>query len=128
MVNRRMGATTAECNSTQKRTAVAEFPRAVRNPNDAYRQVLFFQAAGTPVMKRKEVADIVLAGNRTVSSRNVLLHMRLQLITFNEKGNLSGLLVVAVTSSIIKLALKETFLTTARRVDPAIIDGTGDKM
>lgn len=53
--------------------------------------------------------------------------MRLQRLAYNEKGNLTRLLGVAVTTSIIIPAMKEVILVTARRIDQTIIDVTRDQ-
>lgn len=53
--------------------------------------------------------------------------MRLQRITYNEKGNLSGLLRTMATSRILLPAMRKVILTAARMVDPDIIDVTGDQ-
>lgn len=74
-----------------------------------------------------EAADIVLAVNMTFSTRKTPSHIRLQWLAYDEKGNLSGLQGVVVTSGIKLAAIKETILMTARRVDSTIIDVIGDQ-
>lgn len=79
-------------------------------------------------MEQEEAADIVLEENTILLTRKLHSHVRLQRLEYNEKGNLSGLLGVVVTSGMIFPAMKEAIVTTARKIDPAIVDVTGDQM
>lgn len=63
----------------------------------------------------------------TLSTRKVPLHVRLQRLVYNEKGNMNGLLGAAATRCMILQAMKENNLMTARRIDPTIIHLIGNE-
>lgn len=127
MVNRQIGKTSVGRGSAQKRTKAAEFPEPIRNHTNADRRITISRVARISAMRRKEAANIILVVNLTPSFKKVPSNIRLHQMTYNEKGNLNRLLGVAATSSMVLPALKESILTTVRRVNPAIIDVIGDQ-
>lgn len=70
---------------------------------------------------------IVLAINTALSTLKVSSHVRLQPLTYNKNGNLSGLLGITATSIILLLTLRAVILTAARGIDSAMIDITEDQ-
>lgn len=82
----------------------------VRNPTEADSRIPFPQTIEIQAMGRREAADIVPTVNQTLAAGNVPLLVRLQRLTHNEDRNLSGLLRVAATSSMILPAIMEVIL------------------
>lgn len=126
-VNKQIRTTIVERELAKRRIVVAEFPGLVRNATNVERWMLFPRTTGTPAMRGKKVAYIVLTMNTTLSTRKVPSHVRLQRLAYNEKEKRCRLMGVAVTSRMILPALKEDTLMTGRRIDSAIINITGNQ-
>lgn len=76
---------------------------------------------------RAEASNLVLAVNIALSAKKVPLHVQLQRMIYNEKGNLSELLGATATSEMLLSAMQEVLLSAARRIDLNIINATGDQ-
>lgn len=68
-----------------------------------------------------------MAVNIALVSRKVPTHARLQWLSYNERGNLSGLMGTAATTNMILPRLKETVMRAARNIHLAVIDLIGDQ-
>lgn len=73
------------------------------------------------------MADVVLAVNMTIMTKKVLTHVQLQRMTYNENGNLSGLLGTTATSGMLLPTMTDVILSAARRINPNIIDATSNQ-
>lgn len=110
----------------QERRAAAEFPGLVKPPTETNRRILLCQKAGSPAKSRGEAADIVLAINIAHNAKKVPMHLRLQCMTYDEKGNLSGILEITETSGMVRPTMSKVILMAPRRVNLNIINATRD--
>lgn len=83
--------TTIGQGKTQERTGAAEFSATIRNPTDTIR-IVFSQSTTTPALVQREAGDLVNAVNIALAFRKVPTHVKLQRLSYNENGNLSGLM------------------------------------
>lgn len=97
------------------------------NPTETDRRIIFSESATMSALRRREAGDIVYAVNVALASRKVLTHARIHRLSYNEKGNQSGLMGKPGTTSMILPILRETVMKMARNADIAIIDVTGDQ-
>lgn len=72
-------------------------------------------------------ADIALEVNKDLAATRVLAYIRIQRLPYNKKGNLSGLMGMTATSSMILPPHRELLLQVARKFDLNIIDVTGNQ-
>lgn len=98
MVNQKMRTTTVERGTVQERTTAAEFSGPVKAPTEVDRRILLLQKAGAAAGSRRVEADVVLAVNTALTATKILIHVQLQQMAYNEKGNLRGLLGTTATS------------------------------
>lgn len=85
----------------QERTEAAEFPVPIRNRTKTDKRITFSRRAAMLALGRRETGEIIYVVNVALAFRKVLTHARLQRLFYNKKGNLSGLIGVAVTTKMI---------------------------
>lgn len=98
-VGRRILTTTVGPRLAQERIVATEFQGPIKNSTDVDRKIVFQRKTETLAQERKEVADIVLGVNTTLSTKKVPSYVRLQQLAFNKNSNLSRLLWVVTTRS-----------------------------
>lgn len=103
-------------------SAAALYPTPAVKPSDSERQILISRAAGAAAEKWAAPADIALEVNKAVAAGRVPAHIRIQWLAYNEKGNLSGLMGAAATSSMVLPQQEELLLRATRKYHPEIID------
>lgn len=100
--------------NTVERYIPVEYPRPVRGSSEIDRRILFPHKTGAPPKDRKEALDIAHRLNIALSTAKVPTHIRIHLLNYNKKGNLSGLMASANTSSMLLQQHSELVLKTVR--------------
>lgn len=79
----------------------AEHPRSVRGPAETQRLILFPRKAAAKAKDRRDALNIAHRLNMSLSVAKVPTHICIHKRNCNEKGNLSGLMAPASTSSLL---------------------------
>lgn len=105
----------------------ADFSGTAQNLTKVDKRIVFLQMSETLVKGRGQAAGIVLAVNIALITRKGLSHILLQQLPYNKKRNLSRLLRIAATSSILLPALSKIIMMVARQRDTVIEELTRDQ-
>lgn len=65
--------------------------------------------------------------NKALTATRVLIYIRIQRLSYKEKGNYSGLMGTTATSSMILSQHHELLFRAARKFNPKILDATEDQ-
>lgn len=104
-----------------------EHPEPARGTLEIERRILFHHRIGTPLKYRREALDIAQWLNMALSVAKVPTYIRIQRLSYNEKGNLGSLMAPASASSMLLPQHQELVLKMVRQLDQYVTNSTGDQ-
>lgn len=108
-----------------ERSIVTEYSGPVKGPIEIEQSILFFRKVGAPLGDRRETLNIAHQLNKTLSSAKVPTDIPFHWLNYNENSNLSGLMALPSTSSMLPLQHWGLVLKAVRHLDQDITDVTG---
>lgn len=114
-VNHRKQTVTVGRESARERIMTATYPTPAAKPSNSECQILFHRVVGATAEKSDAAADIALEISKALCVTRVLVHIRIQRLTYNENGNLSEQMGVAGTRNILVMLHHELLLEAAKK-------------
>lgn len=84
-----------------ERSIVAEYPGPAKGPSETEQQILLPRRGGVPLKDRRESLNIAYQLNKTLCIANNPTHIRIHLLNYIEKNNLSSLMTPERTRSML---------------------------
>lgn len=120
-------APTSKRGNLVERSIVTEHQGRVRGSSKIECPILFPHKTGAPPKYRRESLDITHRLNMALSAATVPTHISITQLNYNEKGNLSGLMAPATTTSMLLPQHRELVLKAVRQLEQDVTDVTEDQ-
>lgn len=106
---------------------VVSIPYLAIKITDCEKRNLFHRMARAAPEKHEAAVDIPVWVSKALTANRIPAHIRIQRLSYNEKENISGLIGLAATRSMILPKYRKLLHRAARKYDSEIVDPTGDQ-
>lgn len=110
-----------------ERSITAEHRGPVKEHSKTKRWILLPCRAVVPSKDRREILNVSHWLDMPLSAAKVPTHIRIHRLNYNEKDNLSGLIVPTSTCSMLRPQNRELVLIVVRQIHQDITNVTGDQ-